>query len=79
VATEKGGNGQSQAPDQERDGNHGLMGILYRHGNPLPNTLGTQLLRGKSTNFDMVEQIKFRDNRSIVIAKGELVIGSIGG
>jgi hypothetical protein len=31
-------------PKQERDENHRFMSILRGHGNPLPNTAGTQLL-----------------------------------
>jgi hypothetical protein len=51
-ATEKGGNRQTQAPDQERKENHILMGILHGHDNSLPNMPRTQFLRGKKTNFD---------------------------
>jgi hypothetical protein len=36
-AMEKGGDGQTWAPNQERDKNHELMGILHGHSNPLPN------------------------------------------
>lgn len=74
-ATEKGGNGQTQAPDQERNKYHGLVYILCRHNNPLPNPPRTQLLWSENTNFNQMKQVGFRDDGSIITAEGKLTIG----
>jgi hypothetical protein len=51
-AMEKGRNGQTQTPNQERDENHRFMGILRGHDNPLPNPSGTHLLRRKNSDLN---------------------------
>ena len=51
------------------------MDILYRNGNPTPDSPGTQLFWRKNTSFDKVQKVSLRNNRHVVTGEWKLVVG----
>lgn len=50
------------------------MSILCWDGDPLPDPPGAQFLGRENTDFDKMEKIRLRDNRSLVTAELKLAI-----
>jgi hypothetical protein len=64
--------------DKKRDADNELVGIFCWDSDPTTNPPRTELLRGKNSNIDKAEEIRFRDNRHMVTCEGQLAVGVDG-
>jgi hypothetical protein len=74
----KGRNGKSKAADKKRNINNEPVGIFCRNSDPTANPPRTKLFRGKNSNIDKVEEIRFRNNRHMVTYERQLAVGVHG-
>ena len=72
-------NRKSNAADEKRNINNGLVGVLRRDSDPMADPPRTKFFRRKNSDGDKMKKVGLRNNRHVITCERQLTVGSMGG